>query len=152
MIEEFEFLDTSFLHSDELTLTLEKTVPANPEKQWVPAYHFGICSPDGNRMGRIDLRIGYNENLFYGGHIGYTVDEPYRGHRYAAKACAMLFELARKHGMEYLYITCVPENTASYRTCELAGGKILGTYELPADNNMRIEEGKTEVCVFRFEL
>lgn len=149
---DFEFLDTDFLRSDEMTLSLEKTVSANPDKQWVPAYHFSICSPDGYKMGRIDLRVGYNDNLFYGGHIGYGVDEAYRGHHYAAKACIMLFELARMHGMEYLYITCVPGNAASYRTCELAGGKLLGTYELPADNDMRVNDGKTEVCVFKFEL
>lgn len=149
---DFEFLDTNFLRNDELMLILEKAVPADPVKKWVPAYHFGIFSPDGNRMGKIDLRIGYDEKLFYGGHIGYTVDEPYRGHRYAAKACKMLFELAKKHGMEYLYITCVPENSASYRTCELAGGQFLGVYQLPEDNNMRTEEGKTEVCVFKFEM
>lgn len=150
--EEFEFLDTDFLRNDELTLTLEKIVPANPAKQWVPAYHFSICSPEGYKMGKIDLRIGYHDKLFYGGHIGYGIDEPYRGHRYAAKACLMLFELARKHGMEYLYITCEPKNAASYRTCELAGGQLLGVYELPEDNDMRIEDGKTEVCVFKFEL
>ncbi len=26
-------------------------------------------------MGKCDLRIGYSEGLFYGGHIGYTIDE-----------------------------------------------------------------------------
>lgn len=103
-------------------------------------------------MGNIDLRIGHNDNLFYGGNIGYRIDPEHRGHHYAAKAVTLLFELARIHELEYLYISCNPDNIASYRTCELAGGKLLGIYELPEDNNMRIEDGETHKCIFRFEL
>lgn len=36
-------------------------------------------------MGQCDLRIGYNERLYYGGHIGYQIDEKYRGHHYSKK-------------------------------------------------------------------
>ena len=61
-------------------------------------------------MGKIDLRIGHNGNVYYGGNIGYSVDKKYRGHHYAGKACLLLFELAKKHHMDYLIITCVPDN------------------------------------------
>lgn len=149
---DFEFLDTSFLKNDEICLELEKIVLGDLSKNWVPAYHFFICSPSGIRMGKTDLRIGHNDNTFYGGNIGYSVDPKFRGRHYAAKAVRLLFELAKRHGMDYLYITCNPENTASYRTCELAGGKPLGVFELPEDNDMRIEEGETHKCIFRFEL
>ncbi len=37
------------------------------------------------------FRIGYSEGLFFGGHIGYTIDEKYRGNHYSAKACKLLF-------------------------------------------------------------
>lgn len=40
-------------------------------------------------MGYCDLRIGYNDNLYYGGHIGYGINEEYRGHHYDAKACEL---------------------------------------------------------------
>lgn len=149
---EFKFLDTSFLKSDEIYLGLEKTVIGDPDKNWLPAYHFFICSPDGVRMGVCDLRIGHNESVFYGGNIGYRVEPPFRGHHYAAKACELLFELARRHGLGYLYITCNPENAASRRTCELAGGRLSGVYELPPDNDMRLNDGETNKCIFRFEL
>ena len=149
---DFEFLDTAGLVSDEIYLELEKKAPGDPERGWVPAYHFFICDPSGTRMGNIDLRIGHNDKLFYGGNIGYSVDPEFRGHHYAAKAVILLFDLARRHGMEYLIITCSPENTASYRTCELAGGTLLGVFELPENNDMRVEEGATHKCIFRFEL
>lgn len=145
------FLDTEFLKNNEIQLILEKTTDADETKNWVPAYHFFICALDGKRMGVCDLRIGYNDNLYYGGHIGYTVYPEYRGHHYAAKACLLLFQLAKRHDMEYLYITCNPDNYASRKTCEYAGGKLMETVQLPEENDMR-KSGETEKCVYKFVL
>ncbi len=97
------FLNTDFLYNTEIKLVLEKTVEGDPERNWVPAYHFFIEDLKGNKMGVCDLRIGYNENLYYGGHIGYRIFPEYRGKHYAGKACLLLFQLAKKHNMEYLY-------------------------------------------------
>ena len=146
------FLNTDFLKSDEIQLILEMTVRANPEKDWLPAYHFAICNPEGMKMGSCDLRIGHNESVYYGGNIGYRVDEPYRGHHYAGKACRLLFELARRHRMEYVIITCNPDNWASRKTCEYLGGELLEIVELPEDNDMRLEDGATHKCIYRFRL
>ena len=145
------FLNTDFLSDDEIRLVLEKTVDGDSEKGWVPAYHFAICSREGIRMGSCDLSIGHNENLYYGGNIGYRVEEAYRGNHYAGKACLLLFELARKHDLQYLIITCNPDNAASRKTCEYAGGKLLEIVPLPEDNDMR-DAGETEKCIYRFEL
>ena len=145
------FLDTSFLQNDEINLVLERTADGNEEKGWVPAYHFAICNQDGIKMGVCYLRIGHNDKLYYGGNIGYRVDEKYRGHHYAGKACLLLFELAKMHQLEYVIITCNPDNYASRKTCEYAGGELLETVELPADNDMR-EDGETEKCIFKFIL
>ncbi len=145
------FINTEFLKNDEIKLVLEKTVDGNDEKEWVPAYHFAICDPEGIKMGVCDLRIGHNDKLYYGGNIGYRVDERYRGHHYAGKACLLLFELAEKHDLGYVIITCNPDNHASRKTCEYLNGKLLEIVELPEDNDMR-EDGETEKCIFRFEL
>ena len=146
------FLNTDFLTNDEIKLVLEKNVAGDAEKNWVPAYHFAICDNNGDKMGICDLRIGHNENLYYGGNIGYAISEKYRGHHYAGKACLLLFELARKHKLGYVIITCNPDNNASRKTCEYAGGKLLEIAELPEDNDMRIESGETKKCIYRFEL
>lgn len=146
------FLDTSFLKNEEIQLVLEKTVNENPAKNWLPAYHFAICDLDGVKMGACDLRIGHNESVYYGGNIGYRVEEPYRGRHYAGKACQLLFALARRHGMDYVIITCNPDNQASRRTCEYAGGTLLEIAELPEDNDMRLEKGETHKCIYRFDL
>lgn len=146
------FFDTDFLKSDELWLRLDKTVEGDPARDWVPAYHFSICDLQGNRMGTCDLRIGWNQKLYYGGHIGYRIEEEFRGRHYAGKACLLLFELAKRHGMGRLIITCNPDNLPSRRTCEYAGGELLEIAELPEDNDMRIEDGETEKCIYQFVL
>lgn len=145
------FLDTDFLRGDGIWLRLEHTVDADPMRQWLPTYHFEICLPDGVKVGRCDLRIGHNELTYYGGNIGYEVDAEYRGHHYAGRACRLLFELARRHGLDYLYITCNPENIASARTCEYAGGVLEAIADVPEYNDM-YAEGETRKRIYRFEL
>ena len=146
-----KFYPTEDLRDGEIMLRLTKTCDAQPEKRWVPAYYFDICLLDGTKIGYCDLRIGHNEKSYIGGNIGYGIDEPRRGHHYAAKACALLFRQARKHGMDYLIITCVPENAASSRTCQLAGGQYIETAAIPEDNEM-YDEGKRWVMVYKFAL
>lgn len=146
------FYDTSFLKNGEIQLVLEKTVAGDPARHWLPAYHFAICDSAGTKVGVCDLRIGHNRNTYYGGNIGYRVAPPYRGHHYAGKACLLLFELARRHGMEYAIITCNPDNFPSRRTCEFAGGRLMEIVELPEDNDMRVEDGETEKCIYQFTL
>lgn len=145
------FFDTTFLKNDEIQLCLERTINGDEEKGWVPAYYFAICNLEGTKMGTCDLRVGHNDKLYFGGNIGYRVEEPYRGHHYAGKACLLLFELAKKHEMGYLIITCNPDNDPSRKTCEYAGGELLEIVELPEDNDMR-DRGMAEKCIYRFEL
>lgn len=141
-------LDINFLKNDEIQLILEKIVDENPQKGWLPAYHFAICNLDGEKMGVCDLRIGHNEKVYYGGNIGYRIEEKYRGHHYAGKACLLLFKLARRYNLDYLIITCNPDNHASRRTCEYVGGELLEIVELPEENDMRLD-GETEKCIYK---
>ena len=150
------FFDTNFLRNNEIILQLTKTTDENPSKGWVSAYHFAICDPTGKQMGLCDLRIGHNDNLYYGGNIGYEIYPEYRGHHYAGKACRLLFKLAKMHELGYIIITCNPENTASSKTCEYAGGELLEIAELPPENDMREndmrEKGETHKCIYKFIL
>jgi len=99
-------------------------------------------------MGKCDLRIRYNDNLYYSGHIGYTVFPEFRGSHYAGKACLLLFQLAVKHN---LYITCNSDNYASRKTCEYAGGTLLEIAELPEGNDIS-DNGESEKCIYKFTL
>lgn len=145
------FLDTGFLRSDEIVLRLDHTVEGNDALNWVPAYHFIICAPDGTPMGKCDLRVGHNSNTYYGGNIGYEIFESYRGHHYAGKACRLLFELAKAHSMRHVYITCQPDNLPSSKTCEYAGGQLLGVKPIPEDNDM-YKRGEREIMIYQIML
>ena len=147
-----QFLNTEDLETDEIFLHLIKKAPADEEKQWVPAYHFAICrKSDGQAVGACDLRIGHNDRLYYGGNIGYRVEEPFRGNHYAGKACLLLFELAKRHGMRSLIITCNPANRASAKTCEYTGAVLEEIASLPEYHDI-YQRGEREVCIYRMDL
>ena len=145
------FFDVEDLRTDEIYLKLTATCDEQPKRRWLPAYYFDICLLDGTKIGSCDLRIGHNDKTYIGGNIGYTVDEPYRGHHYAAKACKLLFMLAKKHEMDHVIITTDPDNVASYKTCESVNGKLVEITDIPEDNEM-YAEGKRQVKIYRFDL
>ncbi len=145
------FFDTDFLRDDEIKLVLEMTESADKKRQWVPAYIFAICNHEGEKMGVCSLRIGHNMRTYYGGNIGYEVYEPFRGHHYAAKACRLLFELAKKHDLGYVLITCRPDNAASRKTCEHLGCRFLEDAEVTPECGLPLD-GRTHQRIFRLDL
>jgi len=149
----FEFLDPGRLVDGDLELVLDETRPADPVRGYVPGYVFKMVPGGGGACaGHISLRIGNPFPLvLYGGHIGYGVEEEYRGRHYAARACRLLMDLARHHGLRALWITCTPENTASRRTCELAGAEFVEIVDLPPDSDM-YRRGERRKCRYRLDL
>ena len=148
----FEFKDFDFLTDGEIDLRIEEKSPASDEKGYVPAYKYRITLHNSeDSIGNIDIRIGYNENTYYGGHIGYGIDEAYRGKSYASKACRIIKQVAIAHGMDRLIITCNPDNWASRRTCEKAGLKLKEIADLPQHNEMYLE-GERQKCIFEWIL
>jgi predicted acetyltransferase len=138
---------------DDLELVLVERVPGDPVRRWVPAYRFEMRQTVGGAlMGRIELRAGDTESLRqYAGHIGYGVEPIYRGNHFAARSVVLLLPLARAHGIDPLWITCGPDNIASRRTCELAGGCFVQVVDIPADHGM-YAGGHRRVCRYRFDL
>lgn len=142
-----EFLKPD-LHDSEIRLVLRETRAAVPEKNYVPAYSFDIELLDGTHVGECSLRVGHNRLTYFGGNIGYGIDEPFRGHRYASKACRLLFELAIMHNMDYVLITCSVDNPASSRSIQLAGGMLLATEDVPEDLE-QYKRGSKRVLVYK---
>jgi predicted acetyltransferase len=132
--------------------------PGDPEKGLVPAYHFWMRLrpesglPSVTIAGGINLRVAHTTNLeMYLGHIGYTVYPPARGRQYAARAVRLLLPLARRMGINPLWVTCNPENVASRRSCERAGGTFVDVVRLPADHPL-YQRGERQKCRYRFDL
>ena len=86
-------------------------------KGWKPFYIYDMVV-DHHEVGRIVLREGNCEERYYDGHIGYSVEQQYRGHHYSREACLLLFEIAREKGFQELIITCSPQNIASRKIIE----------------------------------
>lgn len=141
------------LVDNDLRLVLTERYPGDPAKSYVPAYRLMMVLVGQDvEVGRIELRIGNTHNIvMYAGHIGYSVRPEHRGHRYAARACKLLLPLARSHGLTTLWITCSPDNMASRRTCELAGGVLVEIVDLPEESEM-YQRGERRKCRYRFDL
>lgn len=149
---EFVFLALDQLSDNELELLIKEKIPANISKGYVPMYIFDICLTDTKqKIGSISIRIGNNENLYYGGHIGYEIDEAFRGHGYAAKACKLIRQIAEVHGLEPVTITCNPTNHASRRTCEKIGAELLEIVKLPPHNDLYLR-GEREACRYEWKM
>lgn len=149
----FKFINPGKLIDDDLELVLDSVDEANLALGLVPQYRFRMRQVGTNEnLGGINLRIS-NEPLIvlYAGHIGYGVSAEHRGHHYAARSCKLLMPLAKRHELNPLWITCNPDNYASRRTCELAGGRLIEIVELPKDNDMYLA-GERKKCRYRFDL
>ena len=135
-----------------LVLALNRYIPADPEREWVPAYHFSMVNGHSREvMGSIDLRIGHTDKLvLYRGQIGYNVKPKFRGHHYAARSVRLLLPLAARHQLNPVWITCDPDNLASRRTCELAGAEFVEIIEVSSDEEM-YQCGIRQKCRYKLE-
>lgn len=132
---------------------LRRTYPGSRTLGLAPNYTFDMKHAVTQEiMGTIDLRLSNTEHItHYAGHIGYHVKAPFRGHHYAARSCRLLFPLAKAHNLTPLWITCNPDNLASKRTLEIAGGVLVEIVPVPKDSAL-YRMGDTEKCRFRFDL
>ena len=137
----------------EIALRITAVEDAIEAKGYVPVYRFDIVRLcDGAEVGAIDLRLGYTRNLYFGGNIGYSVKEEFRGNRYARKACKLVFTIARAHRMPYLMISCREDNIPSRKTLEGLNGTLLETREPPNYCSLYRLGETSPHCYFRFDL
>lgn len=139
------------LRDQEIYLDLTETIGNNPEKGYLLAYKFNICLLNGKKVGKCEFRIMNDTYVNLLGNIGYLIEEEYRGNHFAAKACRLLFSLAKSHDMNQIIIACAPENIASVRTIELAGGTFVDTCDIPEAYHL-YKKGIRKVIVYRVEL
>jgi len=117
-----------------------------------PAYLFKITGSNSEIVfGEITLRLGFNDDMYYGGHIGFTVYEGYRNMGVATVACNIVLELVKAHGFKKVIITNNHINKASKRVCEKIGAKLIRTARLPEWHDL-YKEGQRFVCIYEVEL
>ena len=129
----FEFTDKlDTLENDELILKITQKYIGDDEM--IPFYYYDILrKSDSATVGKISIRIGNNFHSYYNGHIGYEVFKEYRGNGYAYKASQMVLDVARFHGMGFVYLTCDESNIASYKTIEKLGAELVEICDVPRE-------------------
>lgn len=148
----FEFRDFKDLTEGVVDLLVEKTEPADPSRGHVPCYHFRILLHQTSEpIGKIRLRVGHVPVLLIVGHVGFDIDEPHRGHGYAARACVLVRQAALVHGLDKLVIAYDPDNVASRKTCEQIGATFVGIADVPEDHEL-YRQGERTVARYDWNL
>ena len=145
-------LDPGRLADELVALQLETVHVGDASHGLAPDYTFAILQRDPRAVaGRITLRVTDDAELeLIYGHIGYRVDEEYRGHGYAGRAVLLLLPLARHHGLTQLWATCAPENGASRQTLERTGFSLIEMVVVP--ELMRRGAVGERICRYRLTL
>ena len=102
------------------------TRPDGTQVPRLPGYVLWIW--DGEFCGSIGLRWQSRSNElpeYVLGHIGYAVVPWKRRRGYASAALAQMLSHARAEGLDYVYVTTIPENVASQGVIEKNGGVLL---------------------------
>lgn len=129
----FEFTDKfDILENNELIMKI--TQKYSGDDKMIPFYYYDILrKADSATVGKISIRIGNNFHSYYNGHIGYEIFKEYRGNVYAYKASLMVLEIARFHGMGFVYLTCDENNISSYKTIEKLGAELVEICNAPRE-------------------
>ena len=149
----FQFFNPGELIDGALKLVVSEYTPADPTKNYVPAYAFELrLSSSDEKIGNLHFRAATTPSLEkYGGHVGYNVNPEHRGHRYAERACRLIIPLMRQHGFTEIWITCNPDNHPSRRTCERLGAELIEIVDLPSDHEM-YKSGDRRKCRYRLSV
>jgi len=102
-------------------------------------------------IGRCDYRREKNEENYYAGNIGYMIMPNYRGKNYAYLASKLLCKLARRFKERYFYITCSPENIASYKTIKKLNADFIEEVDVP-ENHYLYKQGEKRKYIFKIKL
>lgn len=101
--------------------------------------------------GYVSLRLGESAGLYYLGHIGYRIEEKYRGNGYAARACRLMMPLLQQLHLESVVITTNVENIASRKTCERLGCTLERIAPVPKEYRA-LCSGATQKCRYIWKI
>lgn len=98
----------------------------------VPQNHLWIVKNNQDFVGAINFRPKLSELLTqFGGHIGYSVAQDFRGNGYATQALALFLAspvLLAKVDRPYILLTTDPSNIASQKVILANGGKLIAQH------------------------
>lgn len=145
--------ETKIIEGEVVDLRFRYETDENTAYDGIPTVYYDIVLHGQNtKVGSIDLRLKMNDSMYYYGHIGYNVIPKFRGHNYSYYACKVLFEIAKsKYNLDELYLTCNPDNIASYKTLQKLNGELVEVAQVP-ENHELYERGEKLKCIFRYKI
>lgn len=119
----------------------------------VPTVYYDIYLHGTNhKVGKCDLRLKLDERMYYYGHVGYNILPSERGHNYSYYACKILFKIAKElYSFNEIYITCDPDNEASYKILKKLNGELVEVTDIPKGHEL-YRKGMRYKCVFRYKV
>ena len=115
----------------DVSLGFVQIVAVEAGRGLAPFYHFRIFAAGVGDVGHINFRVADSEHVrLCAGHIGYAIEERFRGHHYALQACCALAPFVRSIYKEVI-LTCDPDNLPSIRTIERLGAVFIEETAIP---------------------
>ncbi len=141
------------IQGKEIDIKLLSKSSGDKEKKRSPEYKFQLqLHGQDKAIGHINLRLGQDEKVIkYIGHIGYGVDQAYRGNKYSVKACLLIKQVLKDHGIGAVIITCNPDNYASRNTCEVIGAQLIEIVDVPKTLDIYSEE-EAKKCRYEWSI
>jgi len=122
------------LQNGPVRLIFKKRVDVDPAHGRVPYLHFRIVTLEGTDVGHLNFKMGDTDHITrYAGHIGYRIEEGFRGHAYSFHACLALRPYLRKTA-DRIIITSDPDNYASIHIIEKLGARFIDGVDVPPDD------------------
>lgn len=145
--------DYKVMTDGEIDIVLNEKHGGYDSKDFSPEYKFKVLLHDSSEMiGHINLRIENTEKILkYIGHIGYGIDEQYRGNKFAAKACKLIKQVAKDNGLDSVIITCNTDNFASRKICENIGARFIEVIDIPETSDL-YSLNETQKCRYEWVL
>jgi len=141
------------ISGEKIDLIIDKFVPENKEKGYVPTilYHI-VLSGTNEIVGHCSARLGWNEYMYYCGHIGYSVKEENRGNGFAVEAVNLVKKVFKENNINSVYITNSPDNHASIRVCEKVGAKFVKMIEFTEEELKKLAVSDSFKNIWKLKL
>lgn len=154
MINIFDaFNQSKTIEGDVVDLKVRYETTEETSTDGIPTIYYAILlHSTKQRVGTIDLRLKMNEDMYYYGHIGYGINPKFRGNHYSYEACKMVLKEAKQtYGLNEVYITCNPDNIASYKTLQKLNGELVEVVQVPKGHEL-YRRGDKMKCIFRYKI
>jgi len=136
------------MNCNELSLHLIEENPGDEEM--LPFHYFNIIRKE-EIIGKISIRFGNNSHSYYNGHVGFEIFPKHRGNNYAFQAVTLILKIAKKHGMNEIYLTCKQSNTASRKIFEKLRATLVEIAKIPR-NCFFYRDGIEDYAIYRLQL